>query len=107
MNDTLQTIEQLVEHGLTPTAIMAEDIRLRREEALIRKAYFAKRYRETPPLREVKVVWHIGESGSGKSYTYVKLCEKFGDDNVYFFTDYANRGVGGFDGCLLYTSRCV
>lgn len=98
MNDTLQTIEQLVEDGLTPTAIMAEDIRLRREEALIRKAYFAKRYRETPPLREVKVVWHIGESGSGKSYTYVKLCEKFGDDNVYFFTDYANRGVGGFDG---------
>ncbi|MBQ2663717.1 MAG: hypothetical protein IJG16_06160 [Clostridia bacterium] len=33
----------------------------------------------------------------GKSYTYVKLCEQYGDDNVYFFSDYANKGVGGFD----------
>lgn len=97
-NDTFQTIEHLIEEGLTPTAIMAEDIRLRREESLIRKAYFAKRYRETPPQRDVKVVWHCGDSGTGKSYTYIKLCEQFGDDNVYFFSDYANRGVGGFDG---------
>lgn len=97
-NDTLQTIEQLIEEGMTPSAIMAEDIRLRKEEYLIRKAYFAKRYRETPPYRNVKIVWHCGESGSGKSYTYIKLCEQFGDDNVYFFSDYANRGVGGFDG---------
>ena len=97
-NDTLQTIEQLIEEGMTPTAIMAEDIKLRKEENLIRKAYFAKRYRETPPQRDVKIVWHCGESGAGKSYTYIKLCEEFGDDNVYFFSDYANRGVGGFDG---------
>ncbi len=97
-NDTLQTIEKLIEEGMTPSAIMAEDIRLRKEENLIRKAYFAKRYRETPPQRTVRVVFHLGGSGSGKSYTYVKLCEQFGDDNVYFFSDYANRGVGGFDG---------
>ncbi len=97
LNDTLQTIERLIEEGMTPTAIMAEDIRLRKEENLIRKAYFAKRYRETPPQREVRCIWHLGESGAGKSYTYIKLCEKYGDDNVYFFSDYANRGVGGLD----------
>lgn len=96
-NDTLQTIEQLIEEGMTPDAIMAEDIRLREKESLIRKAYFAKRYKETPPQRDVKIVWHCGESGTGKSYTYIKLCEKFGDDNVYFFSDYANKGSGGFD----------
>lgn len=98
VNDTLQMIEQLVEDGMTPNQIMAEDIRLRREESLIRKAYFAKRYRETPPKREVKAVWHMGDSGTGKSYAYVRLCEQYGDDNIYFFTDYANKGVGGFDG---------
>jgi hypothetical protein len=96
-NDTLQTIEQLIEEGMTPDAIMAEDIRLREKESLIRKAYFAKRYKETPPQRDVKIVWHCGESGTGKSYAYIKLCEQFGDDNVYFFSDYANRGSGGFD----------
>ena len=98
INETLKVIEQLIEDGMTPSAIMAEDIKLRKEEALIRKAYFAKRYKETPPHRDIRVVWHIGEAGSGKSYTYVKLCEQYGDDNVYMFTDYANKGVGGFDG---------
>lgn len=98
INETLRTIENLIEDGMTPNQIMAEDIRLRKEEALIRKAYFAKRYRETPPKRDVQVIWHMGDSGSGKSFSYVNLCEKCGDDNVYLFTDYANKGVGGFDG---------
>lgn len=97
-NDILQTIEQLIEDGLTPSAIMAEDIRLRKEEGLIRKAYFAKRYKETPPQRDIKVIWHCGGSGTGKSFAYIKLCEEFGDDNIYFFSDYANKGIGGFDG---------
>lgn len=97
-NDTFATIELLIEEGMTPNQIMAEDIRLRREESLIRKCYFAKRYKETPPIREVEVVWHCGDSGVGKSYTYVELCEKYGDDLVYFFNDYANKGTGGFDG---------
>lgn len=98
LNDTLAMIEMLIEEGLTPNQIMSEDIRLRREENLIRKCYFAKRYRETPPMREVKVFWHCGNSGCGKSYSYIELCEKYGDDSIYFFSDYANRGVGGFDG---------
>lgn len=96
--DALKTIEQLIEEGYIPNQIMDEDIRLRKEEGLIRKAYFAKRYKETPPKRDVKVYWHLGNSGDGKSYSYVLLCEEKGDDNVYLFTDYANRGVGGFDG---------
>lgn len=97
-NETLHLIEQLIEEGLTPSAIMAEDIRLRKEEQLIRKCYFAKRNKETPPIRDVKVIWHCGETGSGKSYSYVKLCEKYGDDNIYYFSDYANHGSCGFDG---------
>lgn len=98
MNETLNKIEELVEDGMTPNQIMAEDIRLRKEETLIRKAYFAKRYRETPPYRDIKVVWHVGGSGEGKSYSYIDLCCRYGDDKVYFFSDYANKGVGGFDG---------
>lgn len=98
VNETLQVIERLIEDGMTPNQIMAEDIRLRKEETLIRKAYFAKRYRETPPKRDVKVFWHLGDSGSGKSYTYVQLCETYGDDAIYLFSDYTNRGSAGFDG---------
>ena len=97
-NEVLATIELLIEEGKTPNQIMAEDIKLRREESLIKKCYFAKRYRETPPIRNVKVFWHCGDAGSGKSYSYISLCQKYGDDLVYFFSDYANNGVGGFDG---------
>lgn len=97
INDTMQAIEQMIEDGATPEQIMAEDIRFRKEETLIRKAYFAKRYKETPPIREVKVFWHLGDAGAGKSYAYVMLCEEYEDDKVYLFTDYANHGVGGFD----------
>lgn len=96
-NVTLETIENLIEEGLTPTQIMAEDIRFRKEDILIKKAYFAKRLRETPPIRDVNVTWHMGPSGSGKSYHYIKLCEIFGEDEVYFFSDYANKGLSGFD----------
>ena len=95
--DVLLTIESMIENGKTPNEIMSEDIRFRKEESVIRKSYFAKRYKETPPIRKVNVIWHLGESGAGKSYTYVNLCEKYGDDNVYFFSDYSNSGVGGFD----------
>lgn len=96
-DDVLLTIENMIENGKTPNEIMSEDIRFRKEESVIRKSYFAKRYKETPPKRDVYVIWHLGESGSGKSYTYVKLCEKHGDENVYFLSDFSNNGVGGFD----------
>lgn len=96
-NDVMLKIQELIDDGKTPNEIMDLDIRLRKEETLIRKAYFRKRFNETPPVRDVKVIWHLGGSGVGKSYSYIKLCEEFGDDNIYFFTDYANKSVGGFD----------
>ena len=96
-NELLSSIELLIDEGYTPAQIMREDIRFRREESLIRKCYFDKRYKETPPIRNVDVIWHCGESGSGKSFSYVKLCEEVGDENIFFFSDYANHGIGGFD----------
>ena len=97
MNETFAMIEVLIEEGMTPNQIMAEDIRFRREETLIRKCYFAKRSRETPPLREVKVFWHCGESATGKSYTYVLLSEKYGEDQIYLCNDYSNKATAAFD----------
>lgn len=98
LKDTLAVIEELIDEGKTPTQIMEEDIRLRREEQLVRKCYMAKRYRETPPLRKVKVVWHVGGSSTGKSYTYVRLCEAYGEENVFFSCDYSNKCTATFEG---------
>lgn len=87
-------IDDLIQQGLTPSEIKAMSFSYRRYDTMINQAYFDKRMKETPILRDVKVFFHCGESGSGKTYTYVQLCEKYGSDNVYLLTDY---GKGGFD----------
>lgn len=89
----LDAIQCMVDEGMTPKEIMGSKIQFLKHEALIRKAFFEKRSQETPPKRDVKVIWHTGESGSGKSYTYVKLCEEYGEDSIYFMTDYSTGGL--------------
>lgn len=49
---------------------------------------------ELPFLRDIKVFWHVGECGSGKSYTSQKIIEEYGRDSLYFLTNYEN---GCFD----------
>lgn len=90
----LQAIQEMIDQGMTPNEIMDLNIENRKYESIIRKAFFAKRSKEVPPKRDVNVIWHTGESGSGKSYTYVQLCEEYGEDQVYLMTDY---DVGGLD----------
>jgi len=96
-NAILAHIENLLDEGKTPNEIMSISIFYRKQESLIRKEFFARRHAETPPLRDVTLYWHVGDSGSGKSYTYVKLCEEYGDDKVFMMNDYQNNGSGGLD----------
>lgn len=86
-------IEELLEQGMTPSEIMDHSFSYRRYEKMIRDAYYRKRTKEVPIKRTVKVVWHIGLSGSGKSYTMVDLVQKYGEDKVYLVSEYEH----GFD----------
>lgn len=94
----LEILQDFIDKGMTPSQIMALNIAYRRHEKLIKDAFFDKRKRETPLLRDVKVVWHIGESGSGKTYSYVKACEEHGEDDVYLVSDYDNGGLDRYNG---------
>ena len=86
----LKAIEGLLKEGKTPSEIMREQFSYRRYEKMIRDAYFDKRNQETPYMREVKVFWHFGETGTGKSYTSHKLIESLGSDRVFVVCDYEN-----------------
>lgn len=92
----LTKIEEMILEGMTPMQIMDSNFSYRKYEKMIKDAFYSKRAKETPPFRDVRVVWHVGEAGSGKSYNYVKLCSdpEVGEDRVYLLTDYDN---GGFD----------
>lgn len=91
----LQEIENLIAEGYTPQEIFDVSFSYRRYEKEIKAAYFRKRFRETPPRREIKVHYVVGESGTGKSYLYSELCEQAGEENIYMVSDYAVNG--GFD----------
>lgn len=90
----LDEIQLMIDAGMKPNEIMCQDIKYRKHEKIIKDAYFAKRINETPTYREVKVVWHTGESGTGKTYTYLDLVNTYGEDSVYLMSDYSS---GGFD----------
>lgn len=91
-------IEELIEQGLTPNEVMEQSFGYRRYERMIKQAYFWKRFKETPPVREIKVYWHVGESGTGKSYTYVKLVEEKGEQDVYMYSDFETGGLDNYCG---------
>ena len=93
----LDILEDFINQGMTPSEIMDMSMSYRRYEKLIRDAYYSKRSRETPIIRNIKVYWHWGSSGSGKSYTYVQLVEKRGEDDVYFVGEY-ERGFDKYNG---------
>ncbi len=94
----LENIENMLKEGLKPNDIVRQKLSYRTHETLIRKAYYDMRDQQTPDVREVKVVWHYGESGSGKSYSRMALNAEVGKDNVYYLTDYQNGAFDKYNG---------
>lgn len=94
--EILQTAEAMIEAGSTPEEIMSMGgIQYRQYEQLIKKQYFAKRFKETPPYRKVTNYYHVGDSGTGKSKTYSDQCEEIGSEKIYYISEYANAGSSG------------
>ena len=94
----INIIGDFIADGKTPAEILATSFAYYRYETMIKKFYFAKRDAETPIMREVKVYWHVGGSGTGKSYERVKLSEQHGEGSVYFMTDYEKGGFDSYNG---------
>ena len=94
----LDEIEEMLNNGATPEEIFETSFRYRKYEKMIKADYLARRIKETPLVKDMWNEYHWGRSGSGKTYTYIKLCEKYPDE-VYLCNDYANSGAsgGGFD----------
>lgn len=95
----LEEIEELLNQGYTPKEIFEESFRYRKYEKMIKSHYLQKRINETPLIKDMWNEYHFGASGSGKTYTYIRLCDKYSPDDVYLCNDYANSGSsgGGFD----------
>ncbi|MBQ3160800.1 MAG: hypothetical protein IJC04_01585 [Oscillospiraceae bacterium] len=93
----LEEIEELLHNGYTPKEIFEEAFKYRRYDKMIMAEYHQKRASETPLIKEMWTEFHWGDSGSGKTYTYIKLCNELGADNVYYCNDYHSNGYSLFD----------
>lgn len=94
----LQGVEEMIKEGLTPNEIMDTAISLRRYEKIIKDAYYRKRDQETPFVRPVRVIYHVGESGTGKTFMASQYIDDYGPDSVYFCADYENGFLDGYNG---------
>ena len=99
----LLDIEDYINQGMTPREIMDMKFSYRRYEKEIKSAYASKRYKDAPLRKNMYVEWHVGESGTGKSYTYDKLCKTNDVDNIYFTGYMTNGWLDKYmeQGCLL------
>ena len=89
----LEEIQEYIDKGLTPKQILSIKFSYYRYEGMIRKAYFENIEQMTPSVRPVKVIWHTGESGSGKSYSRISLEEEVGEENIFYLSDYTPNSL--------------
>lgn len=94
----LGRIEEMLDEGYTPSEIMAESFAYRKYSRMIKEAFFQKRAANTPIKRDVYVEWHCGESGSGKTNVLLGLVEAYGENEVYYVTDYEFGGMDFYEG---------
>lgn len=84
----------LIQDGVSLSQILDDNPAAWRYKAILKDMYFTKKDKETPAVRDVRVYWHTGETGTGKSYSRIRLMEERGEDDVYFLTTF---GSGAFD----------
>ncbi len=91
-------IYELIENGLSPKEVLETNPNFYKYLSYVKQMYFDKRARETPMVRPVKVIWHTGDPGSGKSYSRIQLAEEVGEENIFYLTAFGNGAFDGYNG---------
>ena len=65
---------------------------------MIKEHYYQMQVANAPLVKNISVYWHLGGSGTGKSYMQVRLKEEFGIENVYVLSDYGTGGLDNYTG---------
>lgn len=94
----LETIQELLEAGLSPEQIMRQNLSYRKFSKMIKEHYYQMQVENAPLTKDMKVYWHMGGPGSGKSREQVQLKKKFGKDSVYVLSDYGTGGLDNYTG---------
>lgn len=86
----LENIDDFINRGYSPADILASGgAAYYKERELINKMYIDRLNNSIPYVKLMTNYYHVGDSGSGKSYSSVLLREKYGDNKVFFVSDYS------------------
>ncbi|MGI6153776.1 MAG: hypothetical protein ACOYJB_08095 [Christensenellaceae bacterium] len=91
---TEEMYEAVFVYGLTVSEALEYNKNFYDKMTLLKQMYAQKRFAETPYIKEnMRVIYHLGRAGSGKSYAAALLMKEFGEESVYVVSDYTH----GFD----------
>lgn len=92
-SDIVNIFDRL-KHGETPDDILADTPTAYLKRDVLKSMYMDIKSKDMPLMRDIKVFWHFGGTGCGKSYSGIELANKIGEDKIFFMTTY---GSGMFD----------
>lgn len=87
-----------LQSGETPRDILADTPKAYCHIGVLKNMYYDIRSENTPIVRDMKVYWHIGKSGSGKSYQRVFLANEIGEENIYYLTSFNSGAFDNYNG---------
>lgn len=86
--DVLDLHKLIFEDCMTPKQILKEHPEAYKSYTMLNQMYNNRLDEIVPIKRNVKVVWLVGETETGKSHEYIELCKKYGRDSVYRVANY-------------------
>lgn len=89
---------QRLKSGETLKDILSDTPKAYARIDVIKKMFYDLRSSETPIVRDMQVIWHTGQSGSGKSYERVNLAKRIGEDSIYYLTSFNSGAFDNYNG---------
>lgn len=94
--DLLTDAMAKINEGYSVRELLSINPNYYRYEETLKKMYSDKVYDETPRNKEMRVYWHCGKSGTGKTEVYNSLVSEYGEDAVYFYSDFSFGGLDDY-----------
>lgn len=84
--------------GETPRDILRDSPKAYAHFNVLKNMYYDIRSDNTPIVRDMRVIWHVGASGTGKSYERVLLSEEQGEESIYYLTAFNSGSFDNYNG---------
>lgn len=89
---------QRLKSGETVNDILRDSPKAYTRVDVLKRMFYDIRSADTPIVRPMKVIWHTGQTGSGKSYERVQLAERVGEDNIFYLTAFNSGAFDNYNG---------